>query len=680
MAGWGLCIVLALFAASAGLGNAAFVDTPYFNCPPTSNYTAGSAFGENLSSLLLNLSSNEASASGFASATSGKSPDQVYGLDLCRGDLSAADCATCLNKATTQIKQSCPNQKSSILWFDECLLRYSDQNFIGTVDMDNNLKLVSGENVSDPGRFRSLLGPLMINLSSVATASASARLYAAGDVTLDNFTKIYGLVQCTRDLSITNCSTCLADRIKELPNCCDWMTGARILTGSCYVRYETSPFFGSTEVAQSPPPPTDNSTTGVPPPSNATTTGSATTKKASRTIVVIVASILVPLVLILCIFAAFLCIKKSKKKDDVFQSHLEHEEHIGSNESFLFDLSTIKAATSNFDQRNKLGEGGYGPVFKGELPDGREIAVKRLSSHSGQGAVEFKNEVKLVAQLQHRNLVRLLGCCLEGNEKILVYEYVPNGSLDYFLFDQTKKTQLDWLTRFKIINGIARGLLYLHEDSRLKIIHRDMKASNILLDKDMNPKISDFGMAKLVGFDETQGNTSRIAGTYGYMSPEYAMQGQFSVKSDVFSFGVLMLEIVSGQKISSFYQFGKGQDLLSYTWRLWSENKAMELLDETLLESCQMREVVRCIHIGLLCVQEDPALRPTMSSVVLMLSSSSFTLVAPSPPAFFVGRSRIEIEPFSTGSSTETSKLDVSKRGLTPQSISSAEFIKLEAR
>ncbi|CAN6452156.1 unnamed protein product [Victoria cruziana] len=158
----------------------------------------------------------------------------------------------------------------------------------------------------------------------------------------------------------------------------------------------------------------------------------------------------------------------------------------------------------------------------------------------------------------------------------------------------------------------------------------------------MNPKISDFGMAKLVGLDETQGSTSKIAGTYGYMSPEYAMKGQFSVKSDVFSFGVLMLEILSGRKISSFSDSVYGQDLLSYTWRLWTENRATELLDETLMEPCHVREVVRCIHVGLLCVQEDPSLRPTMSTVVLMLTSSSFTLVPPSAPAFFVGRSRTE--------------------------------------
>ncbi|KAK0579377.1 hypothetical protein LWI29_025359 [Acer saccharum] len=171
-------------------------------------------------------------------------------------------------------------------------------------------------------------------------------------------------------------------------------------------------------------------------------------------------------------------------------------------------------ASPMFPATNGKKRGGFGEVYKGVLPNGQEIAVKRLSKRSGQGVEEFKNEVVVVAKLQHRNLVRLQGFCLEGEEKILVYEFVPNKSLDYFLFDLEKQRQLDWNTRYKIIGGIARGILYLHEDSRLRIIHRDLKASNVLLDGDMNPKIADFGMARIFGVDQTQGNTNRIVGTY----------------------------------------------------------------------------------------------------------------------------------------------------------------------
>ncbi|CAN4083843.1 unnamed protein product [Withania somnifera] len=299
-------------------------------------------------------------------------------------------------------------------------------------------------------------------------------------------------------------------------------------------------------------------------------------------------------------------------------------------ESLQYDFPTIRAATDNFSNANKLGQGGFGPVYKGKLPNGQEIAVKRLSADSGQGDVEFKNEVLLVARLQHRNLVRLLGFSLYGTERLLVYEFVPNASLDQFLFDRAKRGQLDWEKRSKIIGGIARGILYLHEDSRLRIIHRDLKASNVLLDVEMNPKIADFGMARLVTLDETQGNTNRIVGTYGYMAPEYAMQGQFSVKSDVFSFGVLVLEIISGQRNICSRKGDSVEDLLSYAWSNWREETISNLIDPTLRGSSRpVVDIMRNIHIALVCVQENVANRPTMGAVLLMLSSHSLSLPVP---------------------------------------------------
>ncbi|XP_068646269.1 cysteine-rich receptor-like protein kinase 6 [Aristolochia californica] len=302
----------------------------------------------------------------------------------------------------------------------------------------------------------------------------------------------------------------------------------------------------------------------------------------------------------------------------------------------MIGLDTIRIATNKFSDSNRHGEGGFGPVYKGVLPDGKAIAVKRLSRSSSQGLKEFKNEIVLIAKLQHKNLVRLLGCCLEEEEKLFVYEYMPNTSLDVFLFDSTKRAQLSWQQRLQIINGIARGLLYLHEDSRLTIIHRDLKASNVLLDIDMIPKISDFGMARIFGGNETAAKTARVVGTYGYMAPEYAMAGHFSTKSDVFSFGVLILEIVNGRKATSFGISEYPLGLIEYAWSLWSENKALELMDSLILESCSSweLEVQRCIHIGLLCVQGDPTLRPTMSLVVLMLRSDPTGLPQPSQPSF----------------------------------------------
>ncbi|XP_019169091.1 PREDICTED: G-type lectin S-receptor-like serine/threonine-protein kinase At1g11410 [Ipomoea nil] len=298
----------------------------------------------------------------------------------------------------------------------------------------------------------------------------------------------------------------------------------------------------------------------------------------------------------------------------------------------MYDLNTIRAATDNFSAANKLGEGGFGSVYKGKLQNEQLVAIKRLSKTSGQGMVEFKNEVTLIARLQHRNLVRLLGCCIQQGEKMLVYEYLPNKSLDSFIFENTSGISLDWKKRFEIILGIARGLLYLHQDSRLKIIHRDLKASNVLLDASMQPKISDFGMARIFGGDQMYANTNRVVGTYGYMSPEYAMEGHFSVKSDVFSFGVMLLEIVSGRKNKN--QFNENSlNLIGDVWDFWSEEKALEIVDPSLAESYDGGEVLRCIHVGLLCVQAFPNDRPTMSEVVFMLSNET-NLPHPNPPGF----------------------------------------------
>ncbi|KAK2650856.1 hypothetical protein Ddye_018345 [Dipteronia dyeriana] len=230
----------------------------------------------------------------------------------------------------------------------------------------------------------------------------------------------------------------------------------------------------------------------------------------------------------------------------------------------FFDFESILAATDIFSEANKLGKGGFGPVYKGSFPGGQKIAVKRLSRVSGQGMEEFKNEVVLIARLQHRNLVRLLGYCIEGDEKILLYEFMPNRSLDFFLFDPNLGELLDWEIRFNIILGIARELLYLHQDSRLRISHRDLKTSNILLDEEMNPKISDFGLARIFEGKQTEGSTNRVVGTYGYMSPEYALDGFFSNKSDVFSFSVVILEIISGKKNTGFYNSQEALSLLGY--------------------------------------------------------------------------------------------------------------------
>ncbi|XP_066166031.1 cysteine-rich receptor-like protein kinase 34 [Oryza sativa Japonica Group] len=319
--------------------------------------------------------------------------------------------------------------------------------------------------------------------------------------------------------------------------------------------------------------------------------------------------------------------------------NLRSQELIEQNLEFSHvNFEYVVAATNNFSDSNILGKGGFGKVYKGKLEGGREVAVKRLNTGCTQGIEHFTNEVVLIDKLQHKNLVRLLGCCIHGDEKLLIFEYLRNKSLDYFLFDDSKKPILDWQTRFNIIKGVARGLVYLHQDSRMRVIHRDLKASNILLDEEMSPKISDFGMARIFGGNQHQANTKHVVGTYGYMSPEYAMEGIFSVKSDTYSFGVLVLELISGCKISSTHLIMDFPNLIACAWSLWKDGKAEKFVDSIILECYSLNEFLLCIHVGLLCVQEDPNARPLMSSVVAMFENEATTLPTSKQPAYFVPR------------------------------------------
>ncbi|WCJ29691.1 G-type lectin S-receptor-like serine/threonine-protein kinase B120 [Euphorbia peplus] len=311
-------------------------------------------------------------------------------------------------------------------------------------------------------------------------------------------------------------------------------------------------------------------------------------------------------------------------------------------ELVLLSFFCIAASTNNFSSENEIGKGGFGSVYKGKMLSGQEVAVKRLSTSSGQGAEEFKTEVQLLSKLQHVNLVKILGCCVEQQEKILIYEYMPNKSLDSFIFDPAKRRSINWRERIRIIEGIAQGLVYLHKYSRVRIIHRDLKTSNILLDAEMNPKISDFGMARILFNQELKTTTNKVAGTYGYMSPEYGVHGIFSTKSDVYSFGVIVLEILSGRQNLSFdgSQTTSASTLLGYAWEVWTSGRCMELMDPLILEAEDSddseKEVMQLIQLGLLCVQDNPEDRPTMSQIVIILTNETpnFDLPAPKQPTF----------------------------------------------
>ncbi|KAK3433088.1 hypothetical protein EUGRSUZ_D00611 [Eucalyptus grandis] len=568
-----ICLSLSFFIKIFGTGAAP--NYIYHDCPNTSLFSPNSTYRSNLHTLLSSLSSAAThSTDGFANATAGQNPpDRAYGLFLCRGDLDIATCSICVATGKQEILRRCPNRRVSVIWYDECMLRYSNQSIFSVMEQSPS-PLLYDENVMDPIRFMQVLLETLNNVAVRASAGGSGKKVAVAEANITSMQKLYALAQCTPDLTASDCGTCLQFGIANLPQ---GKQGGSLLTPSCNVRYQLYAFYNTSALPAPAPAP------ATAPPRPAPATGPKG-KRNKATVIIIAVAVPVGIGVVLLFLACCFSQSKATKTYNAVQGDQSSTGYalrriLGWNdeivkagcvngitkaESLQYDLATVQAATDNFSHQNKLGEGGFGEVFQGRLPNGQKIAVKRLSKSSRQGIGEFKNEVVLVSKLQHRNLVRLLGFCLDGQEKLLIYEFVPNKSLDYFLFEPDKRGKLDWSRRYKIISGIARGMLYLHEDSRLRIIHRDLKPSNILLDNDMNPKISDFGMARIFGVDQTRANTKKIVGTFGYLSPEYAMRGQISAKSDVYSFGVLILEIISGMKNNCSFQLDEGENLASY--------------------------------------------------------------------------------------------------------------------
>ncbi|KAL4627847.1 hypothetical protein ACB092_05G195200 [Castanea dentata] len=332
----------------------------------------------------------------------------------------------------------------------------------------------------------------------------------------------------------------------------------------------------------------------------------------------------VGVVSLIFIFAVFYMKRKSQ--------HYNEEELLGIGpRPNTFSYAELRSATDDFNPSKKLGEGGFGPVSKGTLSDGRIVAVKQLSVASHQGKSQFVTEISTISAVQHRNLVKLYGCCIEGDRRLLVYEYLENGSLDQALFGKSK-LHLDWPTRFSVCLGTARGLAYLHEESRPRIVHRDVKASNILIDGELCPKISDFGLAKL--YDDTKTHIStRVAGTIGYLAPEYAMRGHLTEKADVFSFGVVALEILSGRPNSDNSLDTEKTYLLEWAWTLHENNQSLRLVDPT-LSKFDENEAARVIAVSLLCTQASPNMRPPMSRVVAMLAGDIEVGIVTSKPSY----------------------------------------------
>ncbi|CAD6223595.1 unnamed protein product [Miscanthus lutarioriparius] len=543
---------------------------PWPSCDGASgNYAAGSAYGNNTQQLILDLQTNASAspanfASGFVGAGAGTAV--VYGLMICRGDVSTSDCFDCGTRAWQDVQPLCNRTRDAALVYNQCYVRVAGTNFLASPNNTGMVRVVGGATIaggvdvaaydaarsggcSTPPRSTrwTAARPVVVVAESLLRGGAARGARPAGPQHL-----VPGAVRGGPD----------AGAVPEVPGRPD---------GTVVEREGSSP------------------------------TGQARGKNNSEGKLF---GIILPIVFVVVVTAIALYVCKKRRSRGIKLPHGTHTvEDFGSIKSTLLSLSSLQVATNNFDESNKLGEGGFGVVYKGDL-SGQEVAVKRMSKGSGQGLEELKNELVLVAKLHHKNLVRVEGFCLEEGERLLVYEYMPNKSLDTIIFDPEEKMQLDWRKRFNIIEGVARGLQYLHEESQKKIIHRDMKASNVLLDADMNPKIGDFGLARLFEQDQTRDLTKHIVGTFGYMSPEYVMRGQFSTKSDVFSFGILVIEIVTGWRNTGHYFYDEqNEDIISL---------------------------------------QSPMDRPTMSDVMVMLSGDDTSSLPPAArPTFFLDRSTV---------------------------------------
>ncbi|KAH9611191.1 hypothetical protein KSS87_011374 [Heliosperma pusillum] len=562
-------------------------------CSEGVRHDQGNTYQTNLNLILSNLTLAAATKK-FYNSSIGEGRNKIEGIFLCNGAYTAQVCSKCITVAAGQIQQKCPNDVEAIIWYGQCMLRYSNRSIFSIED--HSVYRIFENGPLNYKQFNQELVSTLIDLSNTVKVDDTQLASANGVVYIEALIGLVAYVECTPDITQPDCKKCLQTGLYRLE-----MNGIQlkaIVQPSCRIAYVY------------------------------VDVGADVGKGFTFSWIVLTAVAAIAVASL--ISNVYMCFRKVKARGK--PTGLDEMESM---ENLHLQYNTIKAAADNFSPANKIGQGGFGGVYMGTLPDGQVIAIKRLASQSVQGLREFKSEACLVAKLQHKNLVKLFGFCLEGEEKLLVYEFVPNKSLDRYLFDANRGACLKWETRKKVMMGIARGLVYLHEDSRFRIIHRDLKPSNILLDADMNPKIADFGMAKLFGNDQSQGNTSRVAGTFGYMAPEYAATGHFSVKSDIFSFGVILLEVVSGRRNSVLLIEDDDENLLNYTWRLWNQGSIAELVDPNIKELCSTTEVTRYIQIGLLSIQEDAARRPTMASILSMLSSESITLPSPKPPPAF---------------------------------------------
>ncbi|XP_022773678.1 putative cysteine-rich receptor-like protein kinase 43 [Durio zibethinus] len=541
----------------------------------------------------------------FAFSEAGKPPDKLYVLSQCLDDLSNLECAQCFSKICN-ILPSCFPATGGRVYLDGCFIRANNYSFYREVITEGDMKRCS-DDVNTNQDFQSLLRDVLQKIVQKAPNNGGFGL--AHDT--KNGTAVHGIAQCWRILDKDMCSACLIDAVNSAIHCMPSQEG-RALNAGCFLRYSTYEFANDPDAG-------------------------------SLRYAIVSFIIYISAVVFICTLAIAvgLCLGKMAYRQ-MNSGHkrkgkeLDHLVAMNQGLQFLqFKFSTLEKATDCFNEAQKLGSGGYGEVFKGTLPDGREIAIKRLYVNRKSRNDEIYNEMDVISRAQHKNLVRFLGGCFTTIENFLVYEYLANKSLDSILFDPEKKKELDWGKRHRIIVGTAEGLEYLHKGCEVRIIHRDIKASNILLDLKYKPKIADFGLARLCSCESDKNSlvNSSVAGTFGYMAPEYIAKGSLTEKVDVYSFGVLVLEIISGVKNTKIESENLLETLVTDAWKHFQSNATSKIIDES-LGSEDIEEIKREIQLGLLCTQATPALRPSMTEVLQMLRHKDMELPIPTKPPF----------------------------------------------
>ncbi|CAI9300086.1 unnamed protein product [Lactuca saligna] len=542
----------------------------------------------------------------------GTGPNKNYALAQCFNDLSSQDCMLCYAQLRTVLPGCYPHSGGRI-YIDGCYMRLQNYSFFQEYKGPNDT-IVCGNVTRERLGFRDLTQQAVVDV--VSEALSSDEYFGRAEVVVASGggnESVFVMAECWRTLSPADCRKCLENASAAISKCLPSSEGRALNTG-CFMRYSDRDFLNPVEVIQR----------------------SNNRGKMVAVIVSIVSSVVVLVVALTIV----LYIRRRRYIQYRRRGSYDAEKlaKILTNSSLNFKYSTIEKATANWNDSNKLGQGGFGTVYKGVLSDGREIAVKRLYVNNKFRVADFYNEVNIISSVEHKNLVRLLGCSCSGPESILVYEYLPNMSLDRFIFDETKGRTLNWEKRFEIIIGTTEGLVYLHENTKTRIIHRDIKAANILLDLRLRAKIADFGLARSFQDDQTHLSTA-IAGTLGYMAPEYLAHGQLTEKADVYSFGVLLLEIITGIENNRSNTTEYTDSIVSTAWKHFQKGTVEQIFDPNLLMDIYpniifKKDAIKVVHVGLLCTQEAPSLRPSMSTVLKMLAKDDEHLPFPSNPPF----------------------------------------------